>query len=100
MFCPPSKAKDNTSTAADLRRPLGHDSHPSSIDSSLLRLSDNPHNHLLKMAAKETAQSIKVLDELMSKLTISKEADAIKGASNDLASFINGDIVSLDVPIK
>lgn len=52
------------------------------------------------MAAKETAQSIKVLDELMSKLTLSKEADAIKGASNDLASFINGDIVSLDVPIK
>ncbi|KAJ4424038.1 translational elongation factor EF-1 alpha [Gnomoniopsis sp. IMI 355080] len=52
------------------------------------------------MAAKETAQSIKVLDELMSKLTVSKEADAIKGASNDLASFINGDIVSLDVPIK
>lgn len=52
------------------------------------------------MAAKETAQSIKVLDDLMQKLTVSKEADAVKGASNDLASFINGDIVDFDVPIK
>lgn len=52
------------------------------------------------MSAKETAQSIKVLDELMQKLTVSKETDAIKGASNDLATFINGDIVDFDVPVK
>lgn len=52
------------------------------------------------MSAKETAQSIKVLDELMQKLTVSKEADAIKGASHDLATFINGDIVDFDVPVK
>lgn len=52
------------------------------------------------MSAKENAQSIKVLDELMQKLTVSKEADAIKGASHDLASFINGSIVDLDVPVK
>lgn len=52
------------------------------------------------MSAKETAQSIKVLDELMQKLTVSKEADAIKGASNDLATFINGDIVDFEVPVK
>lgn len=52
------------------------------------------------MAAKETAQSIKVLDDLMQKLSVSKEADAVKGASNDLSSFINGDIVDFDVPIK
>lgn len=52
------------------------------------------------MSSKETAQSIKVLDELMQKLTVSKEADAIKGASNDLAIFINGDIVDFEVPVK
>lgn len=52
------------------------------------------------MSAKETAQSIKVLDELMQKLTVSKEADAIKGASSDLATFINGDIVDFEVPVK
>lgn len=52
------------------------------------------------MAPKENAQSIKVLDDLMQKLTISKEADAIKSASADLASFINGDILDFDVPIK
>lgn len=52
------------------------------------------------MAAKEAAQSLKVLDELMKKLTVSKDAAAIKGASNDIASFINGDILDFDVPIK
>lgn len=52
------------------------------------------------MAAKETAQSIKVLDELLKKLTISKDAADIKSASHDLASFINGDILDFDVPIK
>lgn len=52
------------------------------------------------MSAKETAQSIKVLEELMQKLTVSKETAAIKGASNDLATFINGDIVDFDVPVK
>lgn len=52
------------------------------------------------MSAKETAQSIKVLDDLLSKLTISKDAAEIKGASINLASFINGDILDFDVPIK
>ena len=52
------------------------------------------------MSAKETAQSLKVLGELMSKLTVSKDASAIKGASVDLASFINGDILDFDVPVK
>lgn len=48
----------------------------------------------------ENAQSIKVLDELMSKLTVSKEAGDVKQASTDLASFINGRIEDLDVPIQ
>ncbi|KAK4215347.1 elongation factor 3 [Rhypophila decipiens] len=51
-------------------------------------------------AASENAQSLKVLDELMQKLTISKEADAIKEASANLASFINGRIEDLDTPTK
>ncbi|KAH7035755.1 armadillo-type protein [Microdochium trichocladiopsis] len=52
------------------------------------------------MAAKENAQSIKVLDDLMQKLTISKEASDIKEASSALAQFINGPIESQDAPVK
>ena len=48
----------------------------------------------------ENAQSAKVLDELMQKLTISKEADAIKEASAALASFINGRIEDCDAPTR
>ena len=48
----------------------------------------------------ENAKSLKVLDELMQKLTISKEADEIKAASSALASFINGRIEDLDTPTK
>ena len=51
-------------------------------------------------AASANAQSLKVLDELMQKLTISKEADAIKEASANLASFINGRIEDVDTPTK
>jgi len=50
--------------------------------------------------AAENAQSVKVLDELMQKLTISKEADAIKESSVALASFINGRIQDLDTPSR
>lgn len=52
------------------------------------------------MSAKENAQSIKVLEELVQKLTISKDAADIKGSSIELASFINGPIQDLDVPSK
>ena len=51
-------------------------------------------------AQAENAKSLKVLDELMQKLTISKEADAVKESAAALASFINGPIEDLDVPIK
>lgn len=50
--------------------------------------------------AAENAKSLKVLDELMQKLTISKEADAIKESAGALASFINGRIEDLDTPTK
>jgi glycerol kinase len=45
-------------------------------------------------------QSLKVLDELMQKLTISKEASEIKEASASLATFMNGRIEDQDVPSK
>ncbi|GKT59607.1 elongation factor 3 [Colletotrichum tofieldiae] len=48
----------------------------------------------------ENAQSVKVLDELLQKLTISKEASDIKESSNALASFMNGRIEDQDVPTK
>ncbi|EEY22356.1 elongation factor 3 [Verticillium alfalfae VaMs.102] len=48
----------------------------------------------------ENAQSVKVLDELMKKLTISKEAAEVKDASAALASFINGRIEDQAVPTK
>ncbi|KAK3389540.1 armadillo-type protein [Podospora didyma] len=48
----------------------------------------------------ENAKSVKVLDELMQKLTISKEASAIKDASAALATFINGAIEDLDTPTR
>jgi elongation factor 3 len=46
------------------------------------------------------AASVKVLDELMGKLTIAKDAAAIKDASASLASFMNGRIEDQDVPSK
>lgn len=48
----------------------------------------------------ENAQSVKVLDELFQKLTVSKEAADIKESANQLASFINGRIEDQDVPNK
>jgi elongation factor 3 len=50
--------------------------------------------------ASENANSVKVLDELFQKLTISKDAAAIKEASAALASFMNGRIEDNDVPSK
>ncbi|KAF4341108.1 elongation factor 3 [Fusarium beomiforme] len=46
----------------------------------------------------ENQQSIKVLDELFQKLTVSKESAEIKESSNELASFINGRIGDQVVP--
>ncbi|PTD06753.1 Elongation factor 3 [Fusarium culmorum] len=46
----------------------------------------------------ENQQSIKVLDELFQKLTVSKESSDIKESSNELASFINGRIGDQVVP--
>ncbi|KAK4158044.1 armadillo-type protein [Chaetomidium leptoderma] len=50
--------------------------------------------------AAENAKSVKVLDELMQKLTISKEADAVKESAGAIATFINGRIEDLDTPTR
>ena len=48
----------------------------------------------------ENQRSMKVLEELLSKLSVSKTQDEINSTSLDLASFINGDIVEMDAPTK
>ncbi|KAI5861524.1 armadillo-type protein [Durotheca rogersii] len=52
------------------------------------------------MSSHENAESIKVLDELMQKLTVSKDAAAAKDASHALASFINGRIEDQEAPTR
>ena len=48
----------------------------------------------------ENAQSVKVLDELFQKLTVSKDAADIKESANELSGFINGRIEDQAVPTK
>jgi elongation factor 3 len=52
------------------------------------------------MSAKENKGSVKVLDELLAKLNISKEQDQVNEATSNLAIFINGDIETKDAPTK
>ena len=48
----------------------------------------------------ENNQSLKVLEELMSRLSVSKAGDEAKGTSQEIATFINGDIEEKDAPTK
>lgn len=48
----------------------------------------------------ENQKSVKVLEELMQKLTVSKDASAVKEASANLASFMNGRIEDQAAPSK
>ena len=48
----------------------------------------------------ENKNSIKVLDDLMSKLSVSKEQTDINAATHNLAIFINGNIEENDAPTK
>lgn len=57
-----------------------------------------PHN--ASTVKSENAKSIKVLEELLKKLTIAKAQDEINAAANDLATFINGDIEEADAPTQ
>ncbi|KAF2639698.1 ARM repeat-containing protein [Massarina eburnea CBS 473.64] len=54
--------------------------------------------HTAKNVKAENSKSVKVLEELLGKLTISKAQDEINAASLDLATFINGDIEEGDAP--
>ncbi|KAK3106802.1 translational elongation factor EF-1 alpha, partial [Teratosphaeriaceae sp. CCFEE 6253] len=49
---------------------------------------------------KENKQSMQVLEQLMKKLSVSKPGDDAKGASQEIASFINGDIEEHEAPTK
>ena len=49
---------------------------------------------------KENAQSIKVLDDLLAKLSISKSQDEVNAATASIAIFINGPIEEQDAPTK
>lgn len=56
--------------------------------------------HTAKTVKSENSKSLKVLEELLGKLTISKAQDEINAAALDLATFINGDIEEGDAPTK
>lgn len=48
----------------------------------------------------ENQKSVKVLEDLLAKLSISKAEDEIRESSQSLATFINGDIEEGEVPTK
>lgn len=50
--------------------------------------------------ASENAKSIKILDELLAKLSLSKSQDDTNAAARNIAIFINGPIEEANVPTK
>ncbi|KAK5004920.1 translational elongation factor EF-1 alpha, partial [Cryomyces antarcticus] len=58
------------------------------------------NTHTQTQIKSENKQSVQVLEQLLSKLTVSKSQDEINASSQDLASFINGDIEEQDAPTK
>lgn len=48
----------------------------------------------------ENSKSVKAVEELLSKLNISKAQDEVSQASLDLATLINGDIEDADAPTQ
>jgi len=56
--------------------------------------------HTPGLIKSENKQSLKVLEELLSKLSVSKEQSDIEATSQNLASFMNGDIQEGDAPTK
>lgn len=50
--------------------------------------------------AAENLKSVKVLDELLGKLNLSKSSDDANAAALNLAQFINGPIEEHDAPTK
>lgn len=58
------------------------------------------NSHTEGQIKSENAKSVKVLDELLKKLTVSKAQDEINAASQGLATFVNGDIEEHDAPTQ
>ena len=52
------------------------------------------------VVAAENQKSVKVLDELMKKLNISKTKEEASNAARNLATFLSGPIQEHDVPTK
>lgn len=48
----------------------------------------------------ENSKSLKALEELMAKLSVSKAQDEINASASAIAIFINGDIEEADAPTK
>jgi elongation factor 3 len=57
-----------------------------------------PHND--STIKSENAKSMKALEELFQKLSVSKTQDEINESANSLASLINGEIEEKDAPTK
>ena len=56
--------------------------------------------HTAKNVKAENSKSVKVLEELFSKLNVSKAQDEINATASSIATFINGDIEEGDAPVK
>jgi len=50
--------------------------------------------------AKEAAKSVVILEELIKKLTISKEQEEANAAANNIATLLNGPIEEKTMPAK
>lgn len=48
----------------------------------------------------ENANSLKVIEELLSKLSVSKTPEEVNSTATNIATFINGDIEENDAPTK
>jgi elongation factor 3 len=57
-------------------------------------------SHDAKDVKSENSKSLKVLEEMMGKLTVSKAQDEINASAQAIATFINGDIEEADAPTK
>jgi elongation factor 3 len=57
-------------------------------------------SHTDAQVKSENKKSVKVIEDLLAKLSVSKAQDEINATSIDLATFVNGDIEEADAPTK
>jgi hypothetical protein len=89
-FCRPRKRYK------EARRLFSH--HPSTTTHSLNMAPAALHD--AQAVKSENSKAVKVLEELLSKLTVSKAQDEINSSAASIATFINGDIEEADAPTK